>query len=307
MKVLAITLVLTLTTLCLADESPVALSETSNIQQCDNDEDIANICLQCSSLPFEVFTSIDTCCSNRNAFLFCEACVNDKDSCKTLLDEIEDVNEFSEDEDDDMDDYYDMYDDYTDMLQKPEPLQQVGIGSVDKRFGKLFVKSPKRFGRVLFGKRSGTEGDFDKRYGRIYMGGSGGSYYGKRNMMDKRYGRLYMNSNGWFGKRSGDVDNLYDGYMDDLDVAKRYGRVYMGGSRYNKLFGKRNGYDKRYGRIFMGGKGLFGKRSTESNYLMDYPENLDKRSEQFALRPKVYEKRFGRLFTGRRRGKYLFG
>lgn len=312
MKELTVVLLLSVLVACLAKDTAVTLNEATSTNHCDTNEEVAKVCGQCSSLPFDVYTPSAACCSVKNAFLFCEACVKDQKACKTLMEEIEEANSFSEEQYDDVDDYYDESEDYDD---------DTGVSNVDKRFGKLFVTSPKRYyGRLVYGKRGDDgSGYFDKRYGRLYMGS--GSYFGKRGEdMDKRFGRLYMNSNSMFGKRGDDAEELDDADMEDVDVDKRYGRVYMSGNRYNKLFGKRDGVvDKRYGRIFMGRNGLFGKRDIERDFRLDNPweiDDLEKRYGQlyinrnrYNMRPKVATigKRFGRLFTGRRKGKYLFG
>ncbi|XP_060559888.1 uncharacterized protein LOC132719945 [Ruditapes philippinarum] len=263
----------------LADKESLITNETGSTDSeiCSKDEGIAKICLQCSLLSFYATPSLETCCSDESAFLLCEACVNDKDSCETLMNELEAIDTLAEDDED----YFDGSRRGQDSGEENYPDSQ----AVDKRYGRLFVnRNPKRYGKIFFGKRSGQAADdnmdeMEKRYGRIFFGG--GSYFGKRSEMDKRYGRLFTNSKSYFGKRSepnGDLAQAFGDEQDDLEVAKRYGRVYMG-SRRNKLYGK------RYGRIF------FGKRSND---------DMDKRFGTLHM-----NKRFGRLFTGRR--KYYFG
>lgn len=281
----------------------IASESMDNIldNQCKNDDDKASKCLTCSSLEFNDRITFDSCCSDNNKFLVCDACVEDNDSCKVLMQEYEDIDEIYRDYIDGVDDNYST-DDYYDANDVDDFLfnndKPAGI-DVQKRYGKLFMKNPKRYGRIFFGKRdSGSDfEDMDKRFGRLYMGS--GSYFGKRDVADKRFGRLYLGSGSYFGKRGMDIgsDDLNNGEdFTSGDVDKRYGQLLFGSSnsspkgRRLKLFGKRDGvdsefpqYDKRYGRLFTNGKYKFGKRDME---LVDSD-----------LAP--FEKRYGSLFVSK--------
>lgn len=320
-KTVRLLVLLSLISASFADDTSVIVAKDNT---CSKDYKVAEICMKCDKLPFNTMSSLSMCCEDTSVFMFCEACVNNEESCQKLLKEMEDVKNFSEDDDD----YGEDYDSSDDSLEESDGDNLESFGdknAPEKRYGKLFVnRSPKRFGKVFFGKRSkevldGNYGEIEKRFGRLYMGS--GSYFGKRDEMAKRYGRLYMNG-GYFGKRSlpSDSDEYaeypdYNGYgSDNVPVDKRYGRIFLGSG--NKMFGKREyddiDLDKRYGRIFLGKGGMFGKRSSDIDYDYFYP-NYDKRFGQLYLGRNRYlsskygnrNKRYGRLFTGRT--KYLFG
>lgn len=289
---------------CMGDnQAQIESSQSENTDaSCEADDRIAKVCLKCSSLPFYAVPSLATCCSERSAFLFCEACVNYQDSCETLMEEIRDADAFSTEVNDE-EDYYDDVDndnDVTDELETvvepvPLPLPLQVMPSMDKRFGKLFVnRHPKRFGRIFFGKRSEQGVDdpseeMDKRFGRLYMGS--GSYFGKRSDIDKRYGRLFTSSNSYFGKRApklADTEVLAPTYeAEDLDISNQFGsRDNLFEKRFGRLFFGKRSYDdidKRYGHLYLGGNRYLKGRPTYYNI----------------------DKRFGRLFTGRR--NYYFG
>ncbi|XP_045204377.1 uncharacterized protein LOC123557147 [Mercenaria mercenaria] len=294
---------------CIAEtEILIGKEDDIDMAQCLKNERISKICLKCSSFPFYAIPSLDTCCSDKSAFLLCEACVNDQDSCEVLMKEIEELDSLSEDRNGN-DDYYDGIDTFEDSgeeLEYPDAYSMAHrspvTNTVEKRFGKLFVnRNPKRFGKIFFGKRSeqtadDSSGGMDKRFGRIFMGR--GSYFGKRSEMNKRYGTLFTTSKNYFGKRvpySTNSEILDENYNDiepeDLDISKRYGRIYMG-NRRNKMFGK------RYGRIFFGKRSndfekRFGTMQMDRNYFMRNPNYGG------------IDKRYGRLFTGR--NNYYFG
>lgn len=315
--VLGLSVFLLLLGMSVATTPEIDISEDN---QCTYDNKAAEICLNCSRLPFNNFASLSSCCSDKEALLFCEACINNENSCNTLLNEIEDVKELSEDNNEDYDsdyDYFDSTEDYNgeeEIEALPSDLKTVP----DKRYGRLFVnKSPKRYGRVFFGKRSdkfvNNYGNLDKRYGRLYLGG--GSYFGKKDEMAKRYGSLFMNSR-FAGKRVPPTQDanldLYDlrGYVDDdLPNDKRFGRVFVSGRMLGSGLFNREGTNKRYGRLFVSRNKMFGKRTVTND---GYP-NRDKRFGILYLGsnrsvPSRYvhrNKRYGRLFMGRK--KYYFG
>lgn len=310
-----------------ATEGEENISDTVGDNICKADEEAAKLCLACSSLPFQAEISYDMCCQDKESFIFCDACTHDQEACKIVVDEAEDVKTMYDDYSSDVDG--DDYNDYNseelnDMIQD----DNTDIG-VQKRYGKLFVTSPKRFGRLFFGKRDGREIDLNKRFGRLFTG--------RRNRNSKRYGTLYTGSKYWFGKRS-----------DDSMMDKRFGRIYMGsgGRGRFRMFGKRSfgddfsdellDTDKRFGRLFTGKRGIewddfgeddanplekrfgslfvsskFGKRSG----LDEGDEDVEKRFGRLYMnrmkswrRPTngyILGKRFGKLFTGSRR--YYFG
>lgn len=73
-------------------EEYVTEKKRSRENQCSADEDMANVCEQCVTLPFYGMTSLVTCCSDEYTFQFCQMCVNDKQSCQKLLKELESFN-----------------------------------------------------------------------------------------------------------------------------------------------------------------------------------------------------------------------
>ena len=281
-----------------------AFGDDANQSQCSADVNTEKICNQCLGVPFGVGVTMDSCCNDRHAFLFCEACLDDLSSCKKLMEEIDEVKEFSDNED--------AYDDYYDSNENIDEREAANDGygqndemnmlnvidpsiDVNKRFGKLFVNSRKRLGRI-FGKRSNdvAERFRDKRYGRIFVSKSPWNFFGKRSSdyfenepitnINKRYARVFMGRAmkpkgrffGNYGKRSSNAI-----WFDDSVPEKRYGMLSMSGGKYR--FGKRSegdlesewdsfemddstdnaDVDKRWGRLYMGSKGKsrFGKRS----------------------------------------------
>lgn len=277
----------------MATGAEVAASDTAVDNLCQGDDDAANVCLGCSSLPFQTDISFESCCLDKESFIFCDACLTDEESCKIVIAETEDVktmyDDYSSDVDDDVtsDVAYDSLEDYnendmSDLFQE----NQNGV-DVQKRFGRLYVTSPKRFGRLLFGKRSGQEPEIDKRYGRLFTGYR--PLFGRRNT-GKRFGRLFTGSRSRFGKRSD---------FDDSAIEKRYGRVFMGGKPRLRYYGKRSEdseevseTDKRFGRLF-----TFRKR--------DINDLEDSLSSEIGATPA--EKRYGSLFVSSPFGKRIYG
>ncbi|XP_052790261.1 uncharacterized protein LOC128224462 [Mya arenaria] len=311
------------------------------VNQCDLDDGVANICMQCSMVPIQLDISLDTCCTDKHSFLFCDACLNDRQACEKLLSEIQEVREFTEDQSEPGEEYY--YDedvddkDQSDVDDNDANKENINVFDevdpqldVSKRFGRLFVKSPKRFGRVFFGKRSwdddSNEINYDKRYGRVFFGKNPKSYFGKRSEysdslpydnFDKRFGRIFMGQKGhrhnYFGKRN--FDNLA---LDNSVPEKRFGQIFM--NRGKSLFGKRNNGDqndldmldeeyegneqneypeKRYGRVYLGGgKFLLGKRGAPYPYnSIGYEHELsplDGENNDLNM-----DKRFGRIYMNR--------
>ena len=259
---------------------------------CNNDDDAADVCLACSSLAFQVDITVEICCQSKEAFIFCDACMNDQDSCKVVIAETEALktmyDEYSDDVDNDVMGESDDADYNMKEVNGIFPDESSAVG-VQKRFGKLFVGGPKRYrsSRYSIGKRSDDGIDLDKRFGRLFTGF--GSLYRKGS--GKRFGKLFTGSRSLFGKRSDEGEGQVD---------KRYGQVYMGGlfngRGRNRLFGKRtfdadeldSGADKRFGKLF-----TFGKRG------LDYSDEDD--SVEGDLTP--LEKRYGSLFVNSRFGK----
>ncbi|KAH3798462.1 uncharacterized protein LOC127838812 [Dreissena polymorpha] len=289
------------------DLDMTGLGDINNM--CEGDEITSKMCYQCKSFDSLIGVTFEACCSDKRTFKFCDACMNDPDSCRKLMREIENANTFSED-------YYDAEEDNNhvtdDTYANPDKdlfdMQDVKPDlTVDKRYGRLFVQSPKRFGRVFFGERGAFRQvrPIDKRYGRVFLGSGG--YFGKREFdedseeddqdmpIDKRYGRLFATKyfkansqkNHWFGKRS-----FAEIPFDESVPEKRYGRIYLG--RNKGLFGKRSSFDEETSEEF-----------SSENDDVDLP--MEKRFGRLYMnrmnlfRYRPYDKRYGRLFTGPRR------
>ena len=211
--------------------------------------------------------------------------------------------------------------------------------SRQKRYGRVFMKSPNRY-RRWFGKRDGSnlsedndlEDEIDKRYGRLYIGGSG-KYFGKRDYTDTfllgdTFDDLTMDSDNIQPYTGIDTDdtNLLADLLETPD--KRYGRLYLGKGGYFGKFGKRAGDeddalelleelsetpDKRYGKVFFGSGGYFGKFGKRNAGDMDFStdevmDSPDKRYGTLYLGRGGYfgnlgsrdtpDKRYGRIFFG---------
>ena len=132
-------------------------------------------------------------------------------------------------------------------------------------------------------KQMGTD-QLEKRFGRLFFGGSRGSYiYGGRG---KRYGKLGMSSSGGF---------LYNKRADDTDIDKRYGTLHMGGSR-GFLWKRSDDVDKRYGRLNIGKSlGYIYKRDNDGESRDNDAWSKDKRFGRLF----IPGKRYGSLFLGR--------
>ena len=279
-------------------ETVIPVNDAGEGSQCDQDQKVANTCLACSAMDLNI--PLVECCSDETYLAFCSACIDDNDSCRKFIEEVSELEDSVEDDSLEYDSGSAVSKRFGRLFMK-SPRKYWGRRT--KRYGTLFMKSPNRY-RRWFGKRDGGESvdEMDKRYGRLYLGRGG--YFGKfgkrdggddsfsdeyLDTPDKRYGRLYIGNGGYFGK-FGKRDELegdstdQDEYSDTPD--KRYGRLFIGNN--GGFYGKRDvvdygpNEDKRYGRLFMGSGNYFGKRAPEN--VEDYFDGRDKR--------------YGKLFVG---------
>ena len=239
---------------------------TNEQPQCGTKE-ARDICTACSHLPPIIQVPSEACCSGIRTLKFCDVCLSDIESCLNVMKELDELAEFeTENEIYNGNKEQALIENYDLPVKEPlEGIQEVldvdyeGDEHEDdtrvKRFGRLFMKTPNRYERLIFGKRASG---LDKRYGSLFINKS--RWFGKRNGgsdsdVQKRYGPLFIGKsrNGWFGKRSevNDESEAYDG--DGSIFNKRYGPLFIGKGSY---FGKRANsvVDKRFGRLFIGGR-----------------------------------------------------
>ena len=319
-------------------ETAIPVNDVGEGSQCDQDQRVANVCLACSALPLDLNIPLVDCCSDEDKLDICKVCVDNPKSCLKMLGEVDSPTS---------DFYTGKVNGNAELLERLMMTSPQRSLSRQKRYGRLFMKSPNR-NRRWFGKRDGSdmfednafENDIDKRYGRLYIGGTG-KYFGKRDntegaLLGDSADDLYTNSDNLrvYGGIEDDDINLLDDILETPD--KRYGRLYLGKGGYFGKFGKRYGDEddaialldelseipeKRYGKVFLGNGGYFskfGKRNEDytdslTNDIIDTP---DKRYGPLYLGRGGYfnkfgsrsrntpDKRYGRLFFGSGGGYY---
>lgn len=308
---LAAFIFLTFSVVTAMKETAIPVNDVGEGSQCDQDQRVANTCLACSALPFDLNIPLVECCSDEYVFDVCNACIDNKKSCIELVKGLSVHDESSEKS------VYDAKNvDFSKRFGTLFLKSSRNALKRQKRYGRLFVKSPYRNRRSwLYGKRDGGAGDDD--LWEEYL-----------ETPDKKYGRLYLGSGNYFrkfGKRADFDDNMpFDDIAESPD--KRYGRLYLGGGGYFRKFGKRDDNevgdatwydipDKRYGRLYLGstGGGYFGKYgkrgSGNTEFWDEYFETPDKRYGRLFIGSggRYYgtrdilsdkDKRYGRLFVG---------
>ena len=319
-------------------ETPIPVNDEGEGSQCDQDQKVANVCLACSALQFDLNIPLVECCSDENKLDICKACVDNQRSC------LKRVKEAFEQDNSPTSDLYNVgrVRDNSEILENLLMKSPRMSLSRQKRYGRLFMKSPNRY-RRWFGKRDGSdiadynnlEDDIDKRYGRLYVGS--GRYFGKRddNETPSTGDRSFLGDNDYLrtiGEEEEDDNGLLD---ENLETpTKRYGRLYLGNSGYFGKFGKRDGDEddantllyelselpeKRYGHVYLGSGRYFSKfekrnvddMSTSTDEILDAP---DKRYGPLYLGKGGYFNKFGirdwddNLYTpDKRYGRLFFG